>query len=448
MSSVPAGRVLRRGACAAAVGALAVAGLGSGVASADEAQSDQLWIQAPYEQSVTVAPDGGAAQYRSLALGLYHDNDTFTVTDGRLTVDVSGLAGVADVSWPDNCTPNDAGTVAVCDTGNVPTRYSAQVQLKVRAAAGAAVGAQGAIEYSATATGGPDGTLTAPEGSAETFVTVGSGPDLGVTAPQDVNDVALGTSLTVPFSITNTGNETAHGFTVKMWATYGLDVVTRYPQCTYTGPDDSGDYTPMTYATCTFDTEVTPGATVQLPQPLQLAVTDHALYERFDYEVQPAGDTTDLDTSDNGRSWHINADNTADFAVHGTEVSGAAGDTVTAAFRFVNRGPAWVGNVSSGDPVAVIDFYLPEGTTATSVPDTCHTASTSGDDPTIGHYACTLPLWAKPDLKVSFPFQLRIDRVVPDATGRVVVHPHSDTSVNFDPNSKNNSAKVVVNPSA
>ncbi|MFD5792380.1 hypothetical protein ACFWIO_02400 [Streptomyces diastatochromogenes] len=449
MSSVSVGRVLRRGACTGAVGALIVAGLGSGVAFADdEAQTDQLWIQAPYEQTVTVAPDAGTAQYRSLALGLYHDNDNFTVTDGRLTVDVSGLAGVADVSWPDNCTPNDTGTVAVCDTGDVPTRYTAQVQLKVRAAAGAAVGAQGAIEYSAEATGGPDGTLTAPLGSAETFVTVGSGPDLGITTPQDVTDVAPGTNLTVPFSVTNTGNETAHGFSVKMWATYGLDVVTRYPQCTYTGPDDSGEYTPMTYVTCSFDTDIAPGATVELPEPLRLAVTDHALYERFDYEVQPTGDTTDLNSSDNGRSWHITADNTADFAVRGTEVSGAAGDTVTAGFRFVNRGPAWVGNVASGDPVAVIDYYLPEGTTATSVPDTCHNAWTSGDDPAIGHYACTLPLWAKPDLKVSFPFQLRIDRVVPDATGHVVVHPHSDTSSTFDPNSKNNSAKVVINPSA
>ncbi|MFJ9020984.1 hypothetical protein ACIRPU_13510 [Streptomyces sp. NPDC102259] len=449
MNSVTVGRALRRGACATAVGALIVAGLGSGVALADdEPQTDQLWIQAPYEQAVTVAPDGGAAQYRSLALGLYHDNGNFTVTEGRLTVDVSGLAGVAEVVWPDNCTPDDAGAVAVCDTGDVPTRYSAQVQLKVRAAAGAAVGAQGSIAYAAEATGGPDGTLVVPEDSAATSVTVGSGPDLGVSAPQDVTDVATGTALTVPFSVTNTGNETAHGFSVRMWATYGLDVVTRYPQCTYRGPDDGGEYTPMTYVTCSFDTDVAPGATVPLPEPLRLAVTGHALYERFDYEVQPGGEVTDLDSSDNGRAWHIDADNTADFAVRGSKVSGAAGDTVTAAFRFVNRGPAWVGNVSSGDPVAVIDFYLPEGTTATSVPDTCRTASTSGDDPAVGHYACTLPMWAKPDLKVKFPFRLHIDRLVPDATGRVVARPDYGTSFPFDPKSRNNTAAVVLNPSA
>lgn len=448
MSSVSVARVLRRGVCAGAVGALALAGLGSGVAFADEAQSDQLWIHAPYDHAVTVAPDSGAAQYRSLAIGLYHDNGNFTVTEGRLTVDVSGLAGVAEVAWPDNCTPDDTGTVAVCDTGNVSTRYSAQVRLNVRAAAGAAVGARGAIEYSAEATGGPDGTLVAPQRSAETTVTVGSGPDLSVSAPHDVTGVTPGTSLTVPFSVTNTGNETAHGFSVKMWATYGLDVVTRYPQCTYTGPNDSGAYATMTYVTCSFDTDVTPGATVELPEPLRLAVTGHALYERFDREVEPAGDATDLDTSDNGGSSRIVADNTADFAVEGTKVSGAAGDTVTAAFRFVNHGPAWVGDVVSGDPVAVIDFYLPEGTTATSVPDTCRTARTSGDDPAIGHYACTLPMVAKPDLDVLFPFRLRIDRVVPDAAGRVVARPYYGAALAFDPDTTNNSANVIVNPSA
>ncbi|CAM5512192.1 hypothetical protein SCANM124S_04901 [Streptomyces canus] len=67
---------------------------------------------------VVVAPgDGGAAQYRSVALGLRHYNSDFTVTDGRLSVDL---------------------------------------RLQVRAVAGAATG----------------GTLTVPEYSAETFVTV------------------------------------------------------------------------------------------------------------------------------------------------------------------------------------------------------------------------------------------------------------------------------------
>jgi hypothetical protein len=201
--------------------------------------------------------------------------------------------------------------------------------------------------------------------------------------------------------------------------------------------------------TCSFDTDVAPGDSVELPEPLRLGVTDHALHERFDYEVEPAGDVTDLDSSDNGRAWHIDADNTADFAVHGSEVSGAQGATVTAGFRFVNRGPAWVADVASGDPVPAIDYYLPPGTTAVSVPSTCRTASPSAADPAIPHYVCTLPTWTRPDLKVGFPFRLRVDQVIPDATGRVVVRPYDGgPAFAFDPKSRNNAAEVVVNPSA
>ncbi|MFF3452508.1 hypothetical protein ACFYXJ_35835 [Streptomyces sp. NPDC002667] len=394
---------------------------------------------------MNAAPDGGTAQYRPVAVGLIHWGDS-VVTGGRLTVDVSGLAGVAEVVWPDNCTPDNAGTVAVCDTGDVPDHYDPRVQLRVRAVADATAGAHGVIEYSAEATG-PDGTLTAYE-NEETVVTVDSGPDLGVGAPQDITGVAPGAGLTVPFSVTNTGNETAHGFDISVWASFGLDIVTRYPGCTYTDRVDDGVNMSFAHLTCSFDTEVLPGATVELPEPLRLAVTSHALRDRFDYEVEPAGGATDLDTSDNSRSWHIEAANTADFAVKGTEVSGAADDTVTAAFRFVNNGPAWVGSTPSGDRIVAIDFYLPEGTAAASIPATCHDAWTSGDTPGIGHYTCTLPTWTKPDLDVSFPFELRILQVVPDATGRVVIRPYSDeASLAFDPDTTNNSAEVVVNPS-
>ncbi|MFE1290477.1 hypothetical protein [Streptomyces sp. NPDC058751] len=446
MSSLSAGRGLRRGLCAGAVGALVLTGFGSGVAFAGSAaQSDALAIRAPRNATVTAAPEGGAAQYRSLAVGLTHENRETTVTDGRLTVDVSGLAGVAEVAWPGNCSPDDTGTVAVCDTGDVPNRHSPSVLLKVRAVSEAGVGAQGSIEYSAEATGGPDGTLVAPGGSVRTSVTVASGVDLGVSAPEDVTGVAPGSSLTVLSSVTNTGNETAHGFTVSMLSTYGLDVSTRYPQCTSTGPGSSG----FTHVTCSFDTDVPPGATVELPEPLRLGVTGHALYERFEYGVQPADETVaDLDGSDNNHTWRIGADNTADFSVKGTQVSGAAGDTVTTAFRFVNNGPAWAADVTSGDPLVAIDFYLPEGTTATSVPRTCRTTTAPGDAPDAVHYVCTLPTWTTPDLDVSFPFVLRVDRVVPDATGRVVARSYSGARpLSFDPDTTNNSAVVVVNPS-
>jgi hypothetical protein len=451
MRSVSVRRALRLGVCGAAVAGVAVAGLGAAPAVADEPQSDQLWIQAPYEHTVTVAPDGGAAQYRELPVGLYHDNDHFTVTDGRVTVDASGLAGVAEVAWPDNCAPS--GSTAVCSVPEVPTTgpgYRPQVDLKVRAVAGAATGAQGRITYEARATGGPDGELVAPQGSFETTVRVGSGPDLRLTAPAPLTGVRPGATLTAPSAVTNTGNEPAQGFGVQMWATYGLDFATKYPQCTYTPLGDGTQNAPMTYVSCAFDTVVAPGATVELPEPLRIAVAGHALYERLDVSVEPGGGATDLTADDNHFAWRVDADNTADFAVRGTQFEGEAGETVRASFRFVNRGPAWVGHVGSGDPAVVVDFYVPEGTTVTAVPDTCQARSLDGGhvEERLGapRYACYLPTWAEPDVRAAFSFGLRVDRVVPDATGRVVARPDFGTSFPFDPQPRNNTAEVVVNP--
>ncbi|MFB8051300.1 hypothetical protein [Streptomyces rubiginosohelvolus] len=70
---------------------------------------------------------------------MYHD--TFTVTDGRLTVDASGLAGVAEVIWPEDCAPS--GTTAVCAVAQVPVigpDYRPQVLLEAHAAEGAEAG--------------------------------------------------------------------------------------------------------------------------------------------------------------------------------------------------------------------------------------------------------------------------------------------------------------------
>ncbi|MEU8100955.1 hypothetical protein [Streptomyces rubiginosohelvolus] len=122
---------------------------------ASAAESDQLWIAAPYEKNLQIGPEGATP----VEVGLNHDNDTFTVTDGRLTVDASGLAGVAEVIWPENCAPS--GTTAVCAVAQVPVigpDYTPQVLQEAHAAEGAEAGKQGRTTYAATATGGPEGT--------------------------------------------------------------------------------------------------------------------------------------------------------------------------------------------------------------------------------------------------------------------------------------------------
>ncbi|GGS63872.1 hypothetical protein AB0E75_24895 [Streptomyces griseoviridis] len=446
---------LRTGAAAAAVAAgLLTAGL-AGPASAGEEpqQTDQLWINPPYEQTLPLGVDGGPPQTRTLGVGLYHDNDNFTVTDGRLTVDISGLAGVAEVTWPDTCAPS--GTTAVCEIPVVPSigaDYEDQVHLSVRAADGAEAGAQGRITYEATATGGPEGTLTAPHESFDTTLTVGSGPDLAIEPVGAIEDGGPGDERTIPLKITNHGNESAHGVGVKLYASYGLTDLTRYDACAYETTGGT-DYAPSNKAVCTFDRELAPGETFELPEPLTVRLAPHALAERLDIDVEPGDGAQDIDSENDYTALPIRAENTADFSVTGDTVSGAAGETATAELTFTNNGPGWLGNIGSGDPVAKVRLIVPQGTTVTGVPSDCSPRTLAGTyypkRTGAPRYDCNLPYWVLEDTRHTFAFSLRVDTVVPGATGAVTLQPAygelDDFPFTFDPDATNNTAALTVN---
>ncbi|MFE7463325.1 hypothetical protein ACFU6R_04380 [Streptomyces sp. NPDC057499] len=448
MRPVSARRTVRLGALAATLAAgLLTAGLAVPAAAQELPASDRLWIQAPGEQSL---PLGADLPGRPLDIGLYHDNDDFTVTDGRLSVDISGLAGVAEVYWPSNCTPS--GTTALCTVDEVPVlgdAYSPQVQLLVNAADGAATGAQGRITYAAVATGGPDGTVEAPHDSS-TDVTVGSGPDLSVGGLAPVKGAQPGDVLTMPFTVTNRGGQRSEGLRAVITTTYGLKLPDTYAECV-NGTTTGGDDVPMFTATCDFDQAVEPGGTFTLPRPLRVALADHAYRERVEVSVRPGNGATDLAEEDNYAAAGVQATNTADFEARGARVEGAAGETVTARLAFRNNGPAWIGNLGSGDSVAAVDLTVPEGVTVTSAPAGCEPRTLSGGfhpNP-VGapRYSCEMPIWTLPDTERAFPFELRIDRVVPDATGRVVLTTGGANPVTFpfDPQPANNTDRLVVN---
>ncbi|MFD5491801.1 hypothetical protein ACFWH4_02405 [Streptomyces sp. NPDC127091] len=445
---------LRSGAAVVAAAGLLTAGLAApAFADDDPPQTDQLWINKPYEQTLPLGTDGGQPQSRILRVGLSHDNENFTVTDGRLTVDVSDLTGVAEVTWPDTCTPS--GTSAVCDVPVVPTigsDYKHQVLLTVRAADGAEVGAQGRITYEATATGGPDGTLTAPYESFDTTLTVGAGPDLAIDPVADIEAGRPGDERTIPFRITNNGNESANGFTVKLHASYGLTDLTRYDACTYT-TTDGNDYAPSNRAVCTFDQVLAPGDSFELPEPLTVRLAPHALNERLDIDVEPGDGAQDIDSENDYTILQIGAENTADFSVTGDTVSGTAGETVTAELTFKNNGPAWLGNLGSGDPVAKVRLVVPEGTEVTGVPSGCSPRTLDGGyypkRTGAPRYDCNLRYWVLEDTRHTFAFSVHIDTVVPGATGAVSIHPSygefGEYPFAFDPDLANNTAVLAVN---
>ncbi len=345
-------------------------GLAVAPASA-ETESDQLWIDAPSEQALPLGTDGGAPQSRTIDVGIYHDNGHFTVTDGKVSVDASGLAGVGEVTWPDNCAPN--GATAVCSVPDVPvigSDYSRQIHLGIRAADGARAGRRA---------GSPTGRRppVAPTARSPRPRTVSRPTSRWPRAPISPSP-PWPTSSTrsrvaprrSPSRLTNKGNESAHGVTVKMTASYGVDFLKEDDAGTYTrtGGDE---YAPMTDATCTFDQVLAPGDSFELPVLLQLAIARHALNDRLDISVDPADGADDLASRDNYAALQIGTDNTADFWVTRAAVTGTAGQTVTAPLTFKNNGPAWFANLGSGDPAAKVRLLVPTGTTVTGVPADC-----------------------------------------------------------------------------
>ncbi|MER7537195.1 hypothetical protein ABTX77_20780 [Streptomyces sp. NPDC097704] len=436
------GRLARLAACATAAGLVTV-GVTAAPAAAD---SDQLWIVSPWELALPKGVDGGEAQAVTLGLGLYHDNAGVRVTDGELTVDASGLAGVADITWPDTCAP--VGITHVCSVPEVPLTGEAPVEVKLRAAAGAGAGVTGQITYTATAHT-DTGTMTASGSS--TTVRVASGPDLVVAQAAPVTGVAPGSTVPVPVSAVNRGNEPANGVQVTLYATRGLDLGTVAPQCT-SQPLGEGTIKPITKIDCAFDDVVVPGGSFALPAALQAKTAPYAMSERIDIGVQARGGAEDLDPGNNGTIASIGVTNTADFAVRGERLTAAAGETVRADVTFRNRGPAWVANLGSGDPVGSVDVTVPQGSTATAVPDACEPRTADGSwwesETRTGapRYVCQLPMWVAEKQGVTFPFELRVDRVVTGAKGAITLNPPYGTGFPFDPNALNNKAKLVLNP--
>jgi hypothetical protein len=433
------GRRRRLGAYALVAAASLSAGvLGTTPASA---ASDMLWVQSPEGVTLSAAP----GSYQELSFGLYHDNGDYHVANGVLTLDLSELAGVAEVSVPDNCFLSGSGTSALCDiweVGDIGGTYDGpQVTIGLRTVQGAPAGAELSIGHHGQAeTDGPDGVLYTHWGSTPVTVESVPSPDLSLTTgPAPVGPVAPGTSLTVPVRVTNNGDAAAEGFRLQAWNTYGLEFATTYPGCAWTPPVLDTEYMPGGLLDCTFDTVVEPGATVTLPEPLRLTVASHALTERLDVDVQPLEGTQDRNPEDNSTSTPVTAENTADFAVQGDEVTGAAGERVTATIGFRNKGPAWFADIGSGDPVGTVTVAVPEGTTVVSAPENCRAEGSAV-------YRCELRHWAGPEDRIRFPFELRIDRVVPNATGAVTLHA-SARQAPYDPQPHNAHAELVINAS-
>ncbi|MFD9378615.1 peptidase [Streptomyces sp. NPDC059999] len=387
-----------------------------------------------------------------------------------LTVDLTKVAGIATVrentgGAKEKCTAG--ATTLVCTVrGTLP-----RVELLVAAAKNAKNGDTGEI----TVTGKTAGATITP---AATRLSVG-GPDLVMREMALKGDPRPGESQPLPLVFTNAGTQAARGVVLELETTRGMSLVETYDNCR------TRTVANITTALCSVDGDFEPGETYELAgnSPLHVKANPNAYSDRLGYGIHPAGDepkaaqwdgkaptgkrlgvtkraakaaasarAVDLNPGDNRRTFDFHTRNTADFTTAAVTLEGDSGDTLTTAFAFENKGPAWIRSARAGDSAARTVIVLPDGVRVVRKPDGCTATTATGgeraDQLGAPRYVCALGDTVRENQRVVYPFDLKVEKTLVNAKGSVTVgdwgttapRPHS-----FDPNPANNTAVLVVN---
>lgn len=459
-----------------AVGLLAAGSLALGVPA--HAAGPELTIGGPSETALHPYPASGSPQRTSLGITVNNpsDDEENGGYEGEYTVtfDLSGIAGVADVSFGEDAGADCevTGTKAVCQDYGVYPGLSTLAELDLVAAEGSEDGASGTIEVTGTA----EGATFVP---FSTRVTVG-GPDLVMKQLPFKQELVPGEVQSAPITFSNTGTTAADGVLLTLMYSRGLDLPERYSNCEYT--EGAGPQTgiPWSTALCSFAGSYEPGATYTLEHPIPVEATERAFYDTFIYRINEDGPaqrtaqragarfergegealtlkkataalSADLDPHDNQQEVDFRTKNTADFVAYGAKASGAEGDTVQATIGFRNEGPAWIGYLRSGEPVAALDLTVPEGATVTGKPESCRGVTADGTyrEEQLGapRYVCATGMTVRDGADVTQTFDLKITELVEDASGAVTVRNTrlADAALPFDPKPANNTARLVLN---
>ncbi|MFJ4316364.1 LPXTG cell wall anchor domain-containing protein [Streptomyces lavendulae] len=473
---------------------LAAAGLATAITPAFAAEP-VLTLTAPAALALPLHPASGSPKPVALDVRLdYPGTAEGLGTEVTFTVDLAKLAGVASVresaaGGAAKCKP--VASTLVCTEQGVRPGSRPGVGLEVTAAKDAKNKDSGEIRVTGAVSG-------ATVRSAVTAVTVG-GPDLVMGEMALKGDPKPGESQPLPLAFSNRGTQSANGVVLELEASRGMELAERYDNCEYRTTRTS------TTAVCTVDGEFEAGASYELAgeSPLHLKATGRARAELLGYGIYPAaapvkaeqaqtgadakpapGDQAakdpagktpaggggggtgghklaakkraaaltpalrgpDLNPADNRREFVFGVVNTADLVAEPLVVKGKAGTTVKTAVAVRNQGPAWVFEPRSTAPAAVVDVVVPPGVKVLTAPAACRSAGTAAAP----RYLCTTGSSLLESEKAEFPFELRIDKAVPDARGAITVgrpgpggepqrHP-------FDPVLANNLASFTVNP--
>lgn len=123
----------------------------------------------------------------------------------------------------------------------------------------------------------------------------------------------------------------------------------------------------------------------------------------------------------------------------GASAQGKAGDTVKAEIGFRNDGPAWISALRSGGESIAFSVAVPEGAKVTRSPERCNLTTIEEG---VKGYLCWVETLLLENTKLSFPFELRIDKVVKNAKGKVALPTWNNP---VEPEQSNNTAWIVLN---
>ncbi|MDQ0696394.1 peptidase [Streptomyces sp. W4I9-2] len=477
-----------RSALRRAVGSLAAAGLLAAVplagaaAPARAADVPVFALGGPAETGLNPYPESGEPRHSTL--GFTIDNPSQDEENGgyegdfTLTFDLSGIDGIADVAFDGESGGADCevtGTKAVCEDWGIWPGNQRAADLLVTAAEGSEVGDTGTIRV----TGEAEGATFTP---FTTRLTVG-GPDLVMHRLPFDQELNPGDEQQAPITFTNRGSRDADGVLLTLMYSRGLDIPQRYANCEYTVDDPGVPGIGWTTALCSVEGAFEAGGTYTLATPLTIEATTRAYYDTFVYRIHEDGAAqragapfargagpvlkavpvkasqqgatargSDLNPGDNQQEADFRTKNTADFVAYGDQASGAAGTTVRADIGFRNEGPAWIGNIRSGEDVATVDFTVPQGASVIAKPDRCRAVTADGkyredQKSPAPRYVCDTSMTVRDGAGLDLPFELRIDKAVIGASGEVTVRSTwlQNPALPFDPKPANNTAYLVLN---
>ncbi|MER5896788.1 peptidase [Streptomyces sp. NPDC001876] len=461
----------------AAAGLLAAGSLAVGAPA--QAADPAFTLGGPAETALHPYPETGSPQKTSLGLTVSNPVQGEEGYQGEVTytLDLSGIAGVADIDVAED-TGADCeitGATAVCHDHGVYAGLSTVADFDLTAVEGGKDGASGTIEV----TGSADGVTFVP---FSTKVTIG-GPDLVMKQLPFKQQLKPGETQPAPITFANRGTTAADGVLLTLMYSRGLELPERYANCEYNGEagEEPQDGFAWSTALCSVEGSYEPGATYTLGVPLSVKATERAYYDTFIYRInedsaaqrsaQRAGApfirgtgpqlalkkvtssvrSGDLNPWDNQQEADFRTENTADFVATGAKGAGSVGETVAATIGFRNEGPAWIGNIRSGEPVATVDFTVPAGSEVTGKPDSCQGVTAAGKyrEEQLGapRYVCDSAMTVRDGAEIALPFDLKITEAVPGSAGKVDVRNTwiGDPGLPFDPKPGNNTAQLVLN---